>query len=126
MKANFGNIFLYLFKYLPVLFNVVLIELIFEYFSEMSFLSNYAYDFTGHSVLVMIMWYFGSLKFRFCLWHRILILNLIISELLEFISNFENVDFIYYLITYSTSVSVLTVLVLLSWQKISNVKKKHI
>lgn len=49
--------------------------------------SDLEYSLLGHSMILNLTILLGSLFFRFCLWHRILIFNLLLVNLLEWTNN---------------------------------------
>ena len=63
-----------LLKYYPVIVNLwILIDMI-GYFLNVK-VSEYSYTLLGHSLYLDIILLILSLKFKFCLWHQILILS---------------------------------------------------
>jgi len=57
------------------------------------------YSILGHSLIYNVSWLCLSIKYRFCIWHRVLIYNLILINILEWINNrfqvFTNKEVIY-------------------------------
>jgi len=49
------------------------------------------YSIVGHSLIYNLAWLCLSIKYKFCVWHRVLIYNLMLINILEWINNRFNV-----------------------------------
>lgn len=70
-------------KYAPIVVQFIIIfNILDEWIIGTSF-TNYLYPIIGHSVLYDVILLILSRLFKFCLWHRILIYNMILNIVLE-------------------------------------------
>ena len=79
-------------KVFPVVIQVIIVANIFDYYHKFS-ITNWLYPLFGFSVLWGILMLLLSIVFKFCIWHRLLIYNIIFNSLCEFISVNSILDF---------------------------------
>ena len=71
-------------KYYPILVNIIMLT----YVSGIRInVSTYLYTYIGHSFYVDIVLILLSIVFRFCVWHRILIANMMLCLAIETLTN---------------------------------------
>lgn len=71
-------------KYFPILSNVyVLLSIILDKHSIN--ISNYVYDIFGGSIYMGLVCLMASYTFKFCRWHKIMCISIIIAYILEWI-----------------------------------------
>lgn len=79
---------LQLIKYYPILVNLYILLGMLIYVSGVHInVSAYLYTYIGHSFYVDIVVLLLSLKLKFCVWHRILIANMMICLAIETLTN---------------------------------------
>lgn len=79
------SVLLFVVKYLPIIVHVIILLNILEYFLGLNGITNMLYPFIGHSVVFDLVLLFFSYKFRFCLWHHILVYDMLVNILLEWV-----------------------------------------
>lgn len=84
MKINIHSALINYVKYFPVFMQFVILLNLFEYYYGFNF-TSYAYTFLGSSVLWCLLLLLLSFAFKFCIWHRLLIYNIIFNLLMEFL-----------------------------------------
>lgn len=78
-----------LIKYYPIILNVYILVIMLLYVLGFSCaIFKYVYPFIGQSFYINILVLSLSFKFRFCLWHRLLIYNMSLCLLLETLYNY--------------------------------------
>ena len=78
-----------LIKYYPILINLYLLIGMSLYVSGFYVpFGNYIYTFFGQSFYINVLVLSLSFKFRFCIWHRLLIYNMSLCLLLETLYNY--------------------------------------
>lgn len=78
-----------LIKFYPVVLNVLILFMMFTYILDIDLnINNYIYTLIGQSFIYNAMLLYFSFKFKFCVWHRLLIYNMTFCLLLETITNF--------------------------------------
>ena len=78
-----------LIKYYPILLNAyILMTMSFYLIGYNLCIEKYFYTFIGQSFIYNAMLLYFSFKFKFCVWHRLLIYNMTFCLLLETITNF--------------------------------------
>ena len=78
-----------LIKYYPILLNAyILITMSFYLIGYKFCIEQYFYTLIGQSFIYNAMLIFFSFKFKFCVWHRLLIYNMTFCLLLETLTNF--------------------------------------
>ena len=81
---------LQLIKYYPILVNLYVLLGMLIYVSGIRInVSDYLYTYIGHSFYVDIVVLLLSLKLKFCVWHRILIANMMICLAIETLTNYN-------------------------------------
>lgn len=97
-----------LIKYYPIIMNIYILASISMSFIGISYDSAYyLYTFLGQSFYLNLLVLLLSFKFRFCIWHRLLIYNMSFCLLLETIHNYGvNVSNHIYIVV---SVTVITI-----------------
>ena len=84
MKINIHSALINYVKYFPVFIQFVILLNLFEYYYGFNFTSH-VYTFLGSSVLWCLLLLLLSFAFKFCIWHRLLIYNIIFNLLMEFL-----------------------------------------
>ena len=75
-------------KYYPILVNIYILIIMLTYVSGIRInVSTYLYTYIGHSFYVDIVLILLSIVFRFCVWHRILIANMMLCLAIETLTN---------------------------------------
>ena len=75
-------------KYYPILVNLYVLLCMLIYVSGIRInVSAYSYTYIGHSFYVDIVLILLSIVFRFCIWHRLLIGNMILCLAIETLTN---------------------------------------
>lgn len=78
------KILIFIIKISPIIINfAILISLIFALFDRD--ISSFTYAIFGHSLYFDLLLLLLSVKMRFCFWHRLLIINMIIIITIEWI-----------------------------------------
>ena len=81
---------LQLIKYYPILVNLYVLLGMLIYVSGVRInVSTYLYTYIGHSFYVDILVMLLSLKLKFCVWHRILIANMMLCLAIETLTNYN-------------------------------------
>lgn len=92
-------------KFYPVLMQVIILANIFDMYYPFS-ITNYLYPILGHSLAWDIFLFIMSKAFNFCIWHRLLIYNLVFNITVEWVMVNFNVpvkyDYIVYGVTGTT------------------------
>lgn len=94
---------MFLLKYYPIVFHIFIVIDILEQF-ELLKITSWIYPILGSSVIINVILFLLSILFKFSNWHRILIINMFVTIILEWIDvNFSGVfnttDFlVYYLV----------------------------
>jgi hypothetical protein len=83
MKFNIHSALINCVKYFPVFMQFVIFLNLFEYYYGFKF-TSYVYIFLGSSVLWCLLLLLLSFVFKFCIWHRLLIYNIIFNLFIEF------------------------------------------
>ena len=79
-----------LIKYYPILVNLYVLLGMLIYVSGIRInVSTYLYTYIGHSFYVDIILILLSIVFRFCLWHRLLIGNMMLCLAIETLTNYN-------------------------------------
>ena len=73
-------------KYLPIVIHVMIVINIIDGLFFSYGITNWFYPLIGHSLVFDMLLLFFSYKFKFCKWHRILVYDMIINILLEWVS----------------------------------------
>lgn len=96
MIINSHSVLINCIKYTPVFIQFVIFLNLFEYYYKFNF-TSYVYTFVGSSVLWCLLLLLLSFVFKFFVWHRLLIYNIIFNLFIEFFiiniakeSNIEN------------------------------------
>lgn len=77
-----------LIKYYPIVLNAYILVIMSLYTIGFDFnICKYLYTFIGQSFIYNAMLLYFSFKFKFCVWHRLLIYNMTFCLLLETITN---------------------------------------
>ena len=75
-------------KYYPILVNIYILIIMLTYVSGIRInVSTYLYTYIGHSFYVDAVFILLSIVFRFCVWHRILIANMVLCLAIETLTN---------------------------------------
>lgn len=75
-------------KYYPILVNIYILIIMLTYVSGIRInVSAYLYTYIGHSFYVDAVFIILSIVFRFCVWHRILIANMMLCLAIETLTN---------------------------------------
>lgn len=111
-------------KYVPIVMNIaIMIGCILSLCYVQS--SSFMHPLFGFSVLVSIALWFLSVDFKFCAWHRILIVNIFVVSLIVFIDkniySFRNLTYIRILMISTVMSSFISALLFL---KIKNITLK--
>ena len=108
-------------KYLPVIMNISIVIgciLSLLYIPNASFM----HPLFGFSILISIALWFLSLDFKFCNWHRVLIVNIFITSLIVFIDknihSFESITYIRILLISTALASFISALLYFSIERI--------
>ena len=81
---------LQLIKYYPILVNLYVLLGMLIYVSGIRInVSTYLYTYIGHSFYVDAVFILLSIIFRFCVWHRILIANMMLCLAIETLTNYN-------------------------------------
>lgn len=85
-SSNLKNyqLLIYSAKYLPVVTQFIIIFNLFDYYYSFS-TTMYLCSFIGYSVLWCLLMLLLSYVLKFCIWHRLLIYNMIFNSFCEFI-----------------------------------------
>lgn len=73
-------------KYLPVLVHVIIVLNVLDGLFFNFGITNWFYPIIGHSVVFDLLLLFFSYKLKFCKWHRILVYDMIVNVVLEWVS----------------------------------------
>lgn len=77
-------------KYYPILVNIYILIIMLTYVSGIRInVSTYLYTYIGHSFYVDAVFIILSIVFRFCVWHRILISNMMLCLAIETLTNYN-------------------------------------
>lgn len=116
-----------LIKYYPVLLNIYILLSICIYNSGLRFnISDYSYTFIGQSFYLNVLILLLSIKFRFCVWHRLLIYNMSFCLLLETIHNYGiNISNHIYIVVLSTIITIFMAIILFIKHGTFNKKKTN-
>ena len=77
-------------KYYPILVNLYVLLGMLIYVSGIRInVSTYLYTYIGHSFYVDAVFILLSIVFRFCVWHRILIGNMVLCLAIETLTNYN-------------------------------------
>lgn len=97
-------------KYYPVLMQVIILANIFDEFYPIS-ITNWLYPIVGHSLAWDLFILAFSKMFRFCIWHRLLIYNMIFNIIVEWIMVNINIPVDYDVVIYTiTSITLITII----------------
>ena len=78
-----------LIKFYRVVLNVLILFMMFTYILDIDLnINNYIYTLIGQRFIYNAMLLYFSFKFKFCIWHRLLIYNMTFCLLLETLTNF--------------------------------------
>lgn len=78
-----------LIKFYPVVLNIIILFMMLMYILDIDLnINKYLYTFIGQSFIYNAILLYFSFKFKFCIWHRLLIYNMTFCLLLETITNF--------------------------------------
>lgn len=78
-----------LIKLYPVVLNIIILFMMVMYILDIDLnINRYIYTFIGQSFIYNAMLLYFSFKFKFCVWHRLLIYNMTFCLLLETLTNF--------------------------------------
>ena len=75
---------IYVVKYLPVITQIIIVFNLFDYYYSFSS-TMYLCSFIGYSILWCLLMILLSYVLKFCIWHRLLIYNMIFNASCEFI-----------------------------------------
>ena len=79
-----------LIKYYPILVNIYILIIMLTYVSGIHInVSAYLYTYIGHSFYVDAVFILLSIVFKFCVWHRILIANMMLCLAIETLTNYN-------------------------------------
>ncbi len=82
--------FIKLVKYYPILVNIYILIIMLTYVSGIRInVSTYLYTYIGQSFYVDILVLLLSFKLKFCIWHRILIANMMLCLAIETLTNYN-------------------------------------
>ena len=75
-------------KYYPILVNIYILIIMITYVSGVRInVSSYLYTYIGHSFYVDAVFILLSIVFKFCVWHRLLIGNMMLCLVIETLTN---------------------------------------
>ena len=75
-------------KYYPILVNIYILIIMLTYVSGVRInVSDYSYTYIGHSFYVDAVFILLSIVFKFCVWHRLLIANMMLCLVIETLTN---------------------------------------
>ena len=114
-------------KYLPAIMTLLLIVQCLLSLADVEY-SNLISTIYGHSILYNLLLLSLSYAFRFCLWHRILIVNLIFINIIEWIDvniyEFEALDYVLSILLLSLLTSLVSTILYFKYGCFSrNIKK---
>lgn len=107
-------------KYYPVAMNIYISIVMGLYILDIDVnISKYVFTFIGQSFITDLSLFILSIKFKMCIWHRILIINMGICLALETLYNYKliAVDYPYAVIVLTILASILCVL----WNRIRKI-----
>ena len=77
-------------KYYPILVNIYILIIMLTYVSGIRInVSTYSYTYIGHSFYIDAVFILLSIVFRFCVWHKILIGNMVLCLAIETLTNYN-------------------------------------
>jgi len=116
-----------LIKYYPILLNIYILFSILLYFGDVcDNISYYSYTFLGQSFYLNLLVLLLSFKFRFCIWHRLLIYNMSFCLSLETIHNYGvNVSNHIYIVVSVTVITIFMAIVIYIKHGTFNKKKTN-
>ena len=77
-------------KYYPILVNIYILIIMLTYVSGVRInVSTYLYTYIGHSFYVDAVFILLSIVFKFCVWHRLLIVNMMLCLAIETLTNYN-------------------------------------
>lgn len=125
MKRYANKISIWLIKYIPIICNFMLLEMCIESYFDICLLSNSGYFISGYSYLFILLLLSLSIAKHFCFWHLMLIINMAFSLTMSlfFELNFK-IPYILYIVSITTSFSLLLTLFILTWKKITKTLAK--
>lgn len=86
LTKNDYAVLLAMVKYLPIVIHVIIVFNILDGLVWEARVTNWLYPIIGHSVVFDLFLLFFSYKFKFCKWHHILVYDMLINILLEWVS----------------------------------------
>lgn len=107
----------------PILVNLFIAYVCFEYTYTDNDYTGYIYPIIGQSFMLNVLLFLLSKKYKFCFWHRIMIINMSFALLLEWLSNVGvKIDFAFFLLIISTSI---TFIIALTYYGTKKLQFKH-
>jgi hypothetical protein len=95
-------------KVYPVIINVVLVAMGVEYFLRIRYISDLLSPLLGYSSAVVLLLYALSKRFKLCLWNKIFISNMAISNIMDILSKHGyNIPNAVYFLAISAALSIL-------------------
>lgn len=81
-------------KYLPVITHIIILINIIEMKITTINITNLIYPYVGYSEMYVVLLWFLSHVFKFCLWHRLLLCNMAINMFMEWLCVNFDIDII--------------------------------
>lgn len=98
-------------KYLPIIVHLIIVFNMVDVCILGESYTDYLYPFIGHSLVFDILLYILSIAFKLCVWHRLLVINMVINAILEWITvNVVSSDHVYDVIALSALSTTLFIL----------------
>lgn len=116
-----------LIKYYPIIVNLYILVTMGLYIFNIYYpFGFYCYTFLGQSFYLNVLILLLSIKFRFCIWHRLLIYNMSFCLLLETIHNYGiNISNHIYIVVLSTIITIFMAIILFIKHGTFNKKKTN-
>lgn len=85
LRKSAYEVLIWVIKYVPIITHFIIVLNILDYFVFGYSYTNWLYPIIGHSIIYDLMLLIFSYKLKFCLWHRILIWDMILNIVFEWI-----------------------------------------
>ena len=94
-KKEMRKLELEIIKYFPILGNLFFLLIFFEFWINNGYLiSSFCEPYFGYSLLISLFFLVLSLNRRFCIWHKLLICNMIFNNILSITEFNHTLEFI--------------------------------
>ena len=113
-------------RYYPILVNAFIAYSCFEYMYLDCDFTLVIYPLIGQSFMINALLFLLSYKYKFCLWHRLMLLNMSFALLLEWFNNMGiEINYNFFLVMISTSITFILTLIyfVYQWKKKTAIQK---